>query len=149
MRSITASLCRALLLGGGLSQVSSIEGNGLSIYYEANNPANAYLADHTFALAGGGQLAPVSAPLPGDANSDGVVNGLDISLIASHWLATGPAGDVTGDGIVNGLDIALVASHWSSPIGGSSAVAAPVPEPSTIALAALGGFARLATRRRR
>ena len=50
--------------------------------------------------------------IPGDANHDGVVNGLDISVVASNWLSHGPAGDVNFDGIVNGLDIATIASHW-------------------------------------
>ncbi len=53
--------------------------------------------------------------LPGDANQDGAVNGLDISLVASHWLQAGAGiGDVNGDGVVNGLDISAIASHWLS-----------------------------------
>ncbi len=53
--------------------------------------------------------------LPGDANQDGVVNGLDVSQVASHWLQSGDvAGDTNGDDVVNGLDIAAVASHWLS-----------------------------------
>jgi hypothetical protein len=48
----------------------------------------------------------------GDANGDGVVNGLDIALVSSNWLSSGPAGDVNGDGIVNGLDIAAISSNW-------------------------------------
>ena len=61
----------------------------------------------------------------GDVNFDGIVNGLDIADVASHWLQTNPqhlgAGDGNGDGIVNGLDIALIASHWlqtTPPLGG-------------------------------
>ena len=54
--------------------------------------------------------------VPGDTNHDGVVNGLDISQVASHWLKSGAGlpGDVNGDGTVNGLDIALIASNWLS-----------------------------------
>ena len=49
--------------------------------------------------------------LPGDTNQDGIVNGLDINTIASHWLKTGGiSGDANGDGIVNGLDINSIAS---------------------------------------
>ena len=90
--------------------------------------------------------------VPGDANFDGVVNGLDIADVASHWLqsGTGLEGDANGDGVVNGLDIALVSANWlkigSSGGGGSGAA---VPEPSTAVLAALGVLGLLACRRRR
>ena len=52
--------------------------------------------------------------LSGDVNGDGVVNGLDIADVASHWLQTGiqVPGDANGDGIVNGLDIAAISSNW-------------------------------------
>ena len=83
---------------------------------------------------------------PGDVNFDGIVNGLDISLIGSHWLQTGSGtpGDANYDGLVNGTDIALLAAHWLQTSG--SGAAAPVPEPSTLVLAAcaaLGGLARI------
>ena len=60
--------------------------------------------------------------LPGDADQNGVVNGLDINLIATHWLQHNFAGDFNGDNIVNGLDINIVASTWLSmlPAGGGS-----------------------------
>jgi Dockerin type I domain len=78
-------------------------------------------------------------PVPGDANGDGVVNGLDINLIASHWLTAGPAGDVNGDGVVNGLDINFVASHWTGlSSGGGGSGGAAVPEPASGVLCALG-----------
>ena len=85
----------------------------------------------------------------GDANLDGIVNGQDIALIATHWLQSGYGipGDVNGDGIVNGQDISLIAYDWlqtASGGGGGSAV----PEPSALVLAALGGLALLAWRRR-
>jgi hypothetical protein len=82
-------------------------------------------------------------------NHDHVVNGLDISLVASHWLQSGVgiAGDGNGDGVVNGLDIALIAAQWLQTYGVGSAVA--VPEPSTIVLATVAGLALLACRRRR
>jgi hypothetical protein len=34
----------------------------------------------------------VSPAWPGDANGDSIVNGLDIGLIASHWLHTAGGG---------------------------------------------------------
>jgi len=49
-------------LGDGLAQIGSIAGNGLSIYYRPFSPENAYLGGQTFALSGGGALAPVPEP---------------------------------------------------------------------------------------
>ena len=57
----------------------------------------------------------IAPELPGDVNFDHIVNGQDISLVASHWLQTEPLGengDANEDGIVNGQDIAMIASHW-------------------------------------
>jgi hypothetical protein len=51
-----------LVLGGGIEQISSISGDGLNIYYHLGDPANAYLGGQTYALAGGGQIAPVPEP---------------------------------------------------------------------------------------
>jgi hypothetical protein len=49
----------ALVLDGGVAQISSITGNGNNIYYNPSNPANSYLGNGTYALAGGGQISPV------------------------------------------------------------------------------------------
>ena len=59
--------------------------------------------------------------LRGDVTGDGVINGLDINLVATNWLHTGvaPAGDANEDGVVNGLDINLIASKWLQTLGGS------------------------------
>ena len=60
--------------------------------------------------------------LPGDANSDGIVNGLDIASIASNWLLTGSiGGDINGDDVINGLDIAAIASNWLQGLPAASA----------------------------
>jgi hypothetical protein len=96
------------------------------------------------AFAGNFQFALPPHPLPGDANSDGIVNSQDIALIASSWLATGinPA-DINADGIVNAQDIALVASNWLQTSGPGMAAAAAVPEPSALPLLLSGGAAIL------
>jgi hypothetical protein len=91
------------------------------------------------------------AVLPGDVNFDRVVNGLDISLVASHWLQSGVnygTGDANGDGVVNGLDIALIASHWLQAGAGGAGNGSAVPEPATIMLAAFGALALFGRRRR-
>jgi len=51
-----------LLLGGGAGQITHITGNGLSIYYDRNEPANAYLGGQSYALTGGGSISPVPEP---------------------------------------------------------------------------------------
>ena len=45
-----------LRLDGGLSQIASLHGNGLNIYYDVTDPSNAYLGGATYALAEGGFL---------------------------------------------------------------------------------------------
>ena len=52
----------------------------------------------------------VRASLPTDLNNDGIVNVLDLTLVARDLGKTGsPVGDVTGDGAVNVLDLVRVA----------------------------------------
>jgi hypothetical protein len=82
-------------------------------------------------------------PMRGDANLDGVVNGLDIASISSHWLQkastsfnVGTPGDVNYDGVVNGLDVAMVAANWLESSGAGAGAAAP--EPATWLLLSLG-----------
>ena len=77
--------------------------------------------------------------LNGDVTGDGIVNGLDINLIATNWLHQGTLpGDANYDGTVNGLDINLVATNWLHTLGGGGTSVAGVPEPSSLALLALG-----------
>jgi hypothetical protein len=84
-------------------------------------------------------VATRQVSLTGDVNHDGIVNGQDLALVSSNWLATGTGvtGDVNGDGIINGQDLALISSNWLETAGGNSAASA-VPEPQTAALLALG-----------
>ena len=51
-----------LELDGGLSQISSITGNGANIYYDPAQTGNAYLNDGTYSLQGGGSISPVPEP---------------------------------------------------------------------------------------
>jgi hypothetical protein len=45
--------------------ITNIKGNGLNIYYDPLDPANAYLKGQTFAFLNGGYLAPAVIPVPG------------------------------------------------------------------------------------
>ena len=50
---------------------------------------------------------------PWDVNEDGVINILDLTLVAANFGQTGPTpADVNGDNMVNILDLTLVASHF-------------------------------------
>jgi hypothetical protein len=98
-----------------------------------------------------------SSVLPGDVNHDGIVNGLDINLVASHWLNAGVGipGDANGDGVVNGLDINSIASHWLATSNGAQGAlvlgansATNVPEPSSLLLIAVGAAALACVSRR-
>ena len=55
-----------------------------------------------------------ACPIPADLNCDGVVNGVDLSLVLGNWGSDGQdGGDVTGDFLVNGQDIAAVLAAWT------------------------------------
>ena len=89
-------------------------------------------------------VIPPPAPpfLPRDLNSDGKVNIFDINVVSANWSYTGApgiVGDANNDGMVNIFDINLISANWT-PTGGSTAV----PEPSTMALAAMAGLFGLA-----
>ena len=78
--------------------------------------------------------------LPGDANRDGTVNGADLNIVLSNYNQTFTGdtwalGDFNGDGTVDGADLNVVLSNYNQVGGG---VAAAVPEPSTLLLAAAG-----------
>jgi hypothetical protein len=69
-------------------------------------------------LVGGGQHfvdcltgTPAEPDQPGDANGDGVIDGLDLAKVLGGW---GQAeGDVNGDGITDGSDLSMVLGNWS------------------------------------
>ena len=66
-----------------------------------------------------------------DANQDGVVNVLDLTLIAQHFGQVNPQADVNGDGTVDIFDLIAVAQH----LGESTIPLAPsidVWEPKTL-----------------
>lgn len=63
-------------------------------------------------MTGDGEIVEPPTP-PWDVNKDGVINILDLTLVAANFGQTGdiPA-DVNGDNMVNILDLTLVASHF-------------------------------------
>lgn len=72
----------------------------------------------------------------GDVNNDTVVNIFDINLVSHYWGTDGSSGgDANLDGMVNIFDVNVISANWGATSGGAA-----VPEPSSLALAALTFF---------
>jgi hypothetical protein len=88
-------------------------------------------------------------PIPGDFDSNGVVDGEDFADWQSSFPKASEAiladGDGDGDGDVDGADFVIWQTNFSAPTAATS-----IPEPSAIMLSALGiiGLSTLALRRR-
>ncbi|MEZ6073971.1 MAG: sugar-binding protein [Pirellulales bacterium] len=86
--------------------------------------------------------------VPGDANGDGWVDGLDYLLWAEHYGESpsqpsgASGGDFNGDQLTDGLDYLLWASQYGAHVGGAT-----VPEQSSL-LMLLSGCLALVRRRR-
>ncbi len=77
---------------------------------------------------------PITRPIPGDANEDGVVDEADAKALASNWgedNATWPMGDLNEDGIIDVADAAVLAANWGT---GTSEANSAVPEPSALTM---------------
>ena len=106
------------------AQVASgtVEGTLLTITFEVVAVKTSALSLTEVTLASGSgislpvttQNAEIVEPKPAwDVNKDGVINILDLTLVAAHFGETGTIdADVNGDNIVNILDLTLVATHF-------------------------------------
>ena len=110
------------------SPPSNWQGLSSVAFYATGAPGGDYVVDNI-------RLNP-TAPIPGDANNDGKVDGMDASILADNWQTqTGAAwadGDFNSDGKVDETDATMLAANWHSGAGADS-----VPEPSLLTL--LGG----------
>lgn len=55
----------------------------------------------------------LSAANPADFNGDGIINGIDLSILLGNWSGSGQ-GDANGDGAVNGTDLSILLASWGS-----------------------------------
>ncbi|HEX8226994.1 MAG TPA: IPT/TIG domain-containing protein [Candidatus Saccharimonadales bacterium] len=51
--------------------------------------------------------------MPGDANNDGRVNAIDLSILVTHDSENYPAADFNGDGTVGSADLAILIGNWT------------------------------------
>ena len=64
------------------------------------------------------KVTPSALQLPEDVNDDGVVNIIDLTLVAANFGETGSnAADVNEDGVVNIVDLTLVAAAFGNTAG--------------------------------
>ena len=80
----------------------------------------------------------------GDANLDGLVNATDLAVMQAGFGQSGigwGGGNFNIDGAINATDLAIIQAQF-----GFAAAGAPVPEPMTLGLLAVGGLAALRRR---
>jgi len=141
------ALAEGFLLGSstiGASQSVGL-GRGYDVGVGAEDLAFKYRTDIGAILEGLVEYVP--SGIPGDADENGVVDAADYIALKTHIGqgsgATTADGDFDGDGDVDRADFLVLRANF-----GRLAPAGPVPEPSALAVLALGGLA-VALRRRR
>ena len=90
--------------------------------------------EHALPNLDGEMYLRVKSVNPADVNGDGVVNILDLVLVAQGISGGDGAGDVNGDGVVNVFDLVQVAGEIG---GGGAAPSAYSLDPSMISAAAV------------
>lgn len=99
-----------VVFGGNVDRVGKAE----VLTIAAGNPAGSSvgpLFDEGLGSAGGGGGGCTG----GDANCDGIVDGLDLTAVLSEWgtCTSTCTGDFNTDGVVDGIDLTSVLSNWT------------------------------------
>ncbi len=68
--------------------------------------------EHALPNLNGEMYLRVTPKNPADVNGDGVVNILDLTLVAQGFGTDSLKGDVNGDGVVNVFDLVFVANQF-------------------------------------
>jgi hypothetical protein len=108
----------------------------------------------TVGQTAGGDISALyaTAPLPGDANLDGVVDINDLTIVLTNYGQSGAnwlTGDFDGSGTVDINDLTIVLANYNQ--NGSATGLAAVPEPASLLVAAGGliGLLAVVWRRKR
>ena len=119
--------------------------SGQIIQFNLDGSDPTVLFDHLPAVS---SLALTLAP--GDTNRDGVADFIDLGVLLNHYDQSGDQrqGDFNGTGVVDFIDLGILLNNYSSAeiLAGP---AAAVPEPGTLALAALAVVGLLLAARRK
>jgi hypothetical protein len=111
----------------------SVLSPGLNVLAAEVHQASAGSSDISFDLR---LSATMRSPTPGDTDFDGDVDRADAATLAAHYgLASGAMwinGDFNGDRAVDLADAVILQHHLTSGLAASSA--APVPEPTSLAI---------------
>ena len=108
---LTGLMRPRIVFGGNVDGVGKVE----VLTIAAGAPGGSSLGpemDEGLGSAGGGGGGGCDN---GDANCDGIVNGLDITAVLSEWgtCTSTCTGDFNSDGLVDGLDMTTVLSNWT------------------------------------
>ena len=99
--------------------------NGWAVYNHSDAPQSVVFSDdvqgitsgwkgthHVLPNLDGEMYLRIKVGIPGDVNKDGVVNILDLTLVAGAFGTHDSKGDVNGDGVVNVFDLVFVAGQF-------------------------------------